>query len=128
MLCSAAGKKRSQPDTDNSNGAERLEKIGDTTGNGTKGGKTKPMQEIYTFSGYIEVCYFLVEKVRSVLFPKLKIQSRPICLFWEQFGAKQPTGRQVALHNAGGEKYKMVIAATCFSIGMWSFGGPHLER
>ena len=81
MLCSAVGKKRSQPDTDNSNGVERLEKIGDTTGNGTKGGKTKQMQEIYTCSGYIEVCYFLVEKVRSVLFPKLKIQRRPVCLF-----------------------------------------------
>ena len=127
MLCSAAGKKRLQPDTDNSNGVERPEKIGDTIGNGTKRGTTKEMQEIYVHL-YIEVCYFLVEKVQSVLFPQLKIQCRPVCLFWEQFGAKQPTGRQVALHNAGGERYKMEIAATCFSIRMWSYGDPHLER
>ena len=78
MLCSAAGKKRSQPDTDNSNGVERPEKIGDTTGNGTKGGKTRQMQEIYTCSGYIEVGYFLVQKMRSVLFPQLKIHCRRI--------------------------------------------------
>ena len=70
MLCSAPGKKRSQPDTDSSNGVERLEKIGDTTGNGTKGGKTKQMQEIYTcilkcvifWSKKCEVCYSLSSK------------------------------------------------------------------
>ena len=92
MLCSAAGKKRSQPDTDNNNGVERPEKIGDTTGNGTKGGKTRQMQEIYTCSGYIEVCYFLVQKVRSVLFPQLKSNVDPFVCFENSLGQSSRQG------------------------------------